>query len=132
MTSARTDREKRAIVVVSIGNRPWLDASLSTIRPYAETCGADLLVRRDLPDGALAKIRTMPAKPGRPNKAAYACKTYFAWEALSDGYDRVLMLDDTCCVAADAPDIFDATPRGHLGYTGTGVKHARKSFAAIE
>ena len=132
MPNAGTDREKRAIVVVSIGDRPWLDASLSTIRPYAETCGADLVVERELPSVGLGRIPTMPDKPGRRNKAAYACKTYFAWQALSEGYDRVLMLDDTCCVAADAPSIFDATPKGHLGYTGTGVRHAEKSFAAIE
>jgi hypothetical protein len=132
MTCADKGREKRAIVVVSIGDRPWLEASLSTIRPYAGKCGADLVVKRDLPGAALATIESMPEKPGRPNKAAYACKTYFAWEVLSGGYDRVLMLDDTCCVAADAPDIFDATPREHMGYTGTGLRHAEKSFAAIE
>lgn len=124
--------EKRAIVILSAGTRPWLDGVLKTFDYYAAECGASVHVERELPSKEEFPFPDMPDRPGRANKLAYACKTYFAWKYLAEyGYDRVLFVDDTCCVKANTPNIFDLVPFGHLGYVVTGASHAEISFAEI-
>lgn len=118
---------KLAIVMPSIGDRPWAASAAKTFTAYAHSCGADFFTETTVPD-----CFSLPSLPdrGRKNKIAYASKTYFAWEYLHK-YDRVLVVDDTCCVRAGAANIFDAVPFGHCGFTTTSTEHAERSFRKI-
>ncbi|WP_439594421.1 hypothetical protein [Falsiroseomonas sp.] len=123
--------EKRAIVMLSVGERDWRGHAAATFERYAERCGARLHVETALPDFAEFPLPDLPDTSGRPNKRAYACKTFFAWKHLQAGYDRVLFVDDTCCVRLGTPDLFDLVPRGALGGVGSSKLHAQLSFDDI-
>jgi len=123
---------KTAIVMPSIGDRPWARASGKTFQIYADRIGADLHMVSEYPDHAAFPFPDLADEPGRKHKRAYACKTYFAWSYLADhGYDRVLVVDDTCVVRPTAPSLFDLVPEGMCGYTGTNPRHAHRSFDGI-
>lgn len=125
--------EKRAIVMLSIGNRGWARKSSATFARYAAVVGADMHLITEFPSSAEFPFPALPDSPGRKMKLAYACKAFFAWKFLEvEGYDRVAVVDDTCCVRAGAPDIFEAVPRGACGYTGTSGSHAELSFDVIK
>jgi len=65
-------------------------------------------------------------------KLAYACKAYLPWRYLErEGYDRVMVVDDTCVVRAGTPNVFDLVPYGSCGYTRTSDSHAEESFETI-
>lgn len=123
--------ETRAIIVPSIGVRSWRDDVVRLAQDYANRCGADLVVETEAPDMDAFPLPEMPDSPGRSHKRLYACKSYFAWKHLTGDYGKVLVIDDTCCISPDAPDIFARTPAGHVGYTTTGAADARRSFADI-
>ena len=125
--------EKRAIVMLSVGNRGWARKSSATFARYAAVVGADMHLITEFPSATEFPFPALPDSPGRKMKLAYACKAYFAWKFLEiEGYDRVAVVDDTCCVRAGAPDIFEAVPRGACGYTGTSGSHAELSFDVIK
>lgn len=119
-----------AVVMVSIGRRPWVRSSAATFERYAEKYGLDLIRPTELPSFVEFPLPDLPDSPGRKNKAAYVCKQFFAWKALAD-YDRVAVVDDTCLVRPVAPSFFDVVPYGHCGYTHTDPKMAEESFGAI-
>ena len=129
MQPAKTER--RAIVMLSAGDRPWFPLAARTFEIYAERCGADFIVETELPTPEEFPLGRLPATRGRANKLAYASKTFFAWKHLRKGYDRLLFVDDTCVVRLNTPDVFDIVPFGELGGVGTGVRHARLSFEEI-
>ncbi len=125
--------ERRAVAVISVGRRPWLPRNLPTMRRYAERCGADFHLVTSLPSPEEFPFPDMPDSPGRPHKRVYAAKSYVPWWLVrQQGYDRVLMLDDSCIVSPDAPDIFATVAPNRCGYTKTNKDHAAISFAAIE
>ena len=49
-----------------------------------------------------------------------------------NGYDRILVLDDTCCIRRNAESIFDLVPRGYCGIKKTSPRHAGTSFKCID
>jgi FkbM family methyltransferase len=124
--------ERRAIVMISIGNRPWSSLSSRTFEHYCAEVGADMHLVKQFPSPEDFPFPEMPDSPGRKHKLAYACKAYFAWKFMEiDGYDRVVVVDDTCCVRPGADNIFESVPSGVCGYTGTSGLHAEQSFNVI-
>src|SRR5688500_8199958 len=119
---------QKAIVIVSIGDRPWRNAAAETFERYAYSHGLELHIETALP--ADFDFPQLSDHPGRKNKLAYACKSYFAWKHLGQ-YARILVVDDTCCIRPSAPDIFATVPAGLRGYTPTNPEHAEASFKVI-
>jgi hypothetical protein len=93
--------------------------------------GAELIVEREAPSLSDLPLPELADRPGRRHKRLYACKSFFAWKHLTDGFEQVLVIDDSCCIDPRAPDIFNRVPEGHVGYTRTGQSDARKSFSDI-
>lgn len=119
------------IVMVSIGDRPWADDSVATWGRYCARHGLELIVERAPPLPAHLPLPDLPDTPGRPNKAAYVAKQFYAWKHLGER-ERVAVVDDTTCVRATAPNLFDVVPLGSCGYVKTGGRAVEKSFAAIQ
>ena len=123
---------RNLVVMVSIGVRPWATSTAATFERYCKNIGADFLVQTTLPSQEQFPLPPLADSPGRKNKASYASKTYFAYEALARyNYDRVLVVDDTCVVWPKAENIFNLVPFGSLGYTISSSRHAETSFASI-
>lgn len=125
-------KKSNAVVMVSVGSRPWIQDVTDLAQKYAKRCNADLIIERNYPTVDEFPLPNLPEKPGRPNKRAYALKTYYAWKHLHlSGYDRVLVLDDTCCINTISPDLFELSEKNTVLYTTTGLGDAEKSFADI-
>jgi len=124
--------EKRAIVMIAIGDRPWSTASARTFAHYAREVGADLHLVTEDPPPADFPLADLADRPGRRDKRAYAAKAFYAWKFLEPGaYDRVLVLDDSCLVRRGAGNLFELAPPGACGFTGTSASHAEQSFEVI-
>jgi hypothetical protein len=121
----------KAIVMVSIGARAWRDLPAETFARYAQITGADFYLETQIPSAQELPLPAMPDTPGRRNKIAYASKAYFVFKYLSMGYDKVIIVDDTCIVSRIAPNIFEIVPPMHCGFRTSDRKSARKSFEAI-
>jgi hypothetical protein len=121
----------KAIVMVSIGARAWRDLPAETFARYAQITGADFYLETQLPSAHEFPLPAMPDTPGRSNKVAYASKAYFVFKYLSMGYDKVLIVDDTCIVSRGTPNVFRIVPPMHCGFRTSDRKSARKSFQAI-
>jgi hypothetical protein len=124
-------RIKNAVLMVSLGRRPWARNCFRTFQYYGAKIGADAYFISKFPSGSDFLFPNLPDRPGRPNKKAYALKTYIAWKYIQQGYDRVCVVDDTCVAHPQAPNIFTDIPRAHLGYAKTNRVHAEKSFELI-
>lgn len=123
---------RQAILMVSLGrDRPWKKVTSELFRKYAERCHADFHLLEEPPGPEELPMGVLPESPGRPNKLAYACKAYFVWKYLNQGYERVLVVDDTCCVRPLTNNIFEAVPEGMCGYVRTSSAHAKASFDQI-
>lgn len=123
---------KKLVLILSAGERPWISIVEKMGRDYAERCGADFVIERNLPTAEEFNLPPLPDEPGRKNKLVYAAKAYLPWKYLSNGYDRVLMLDDSCCIKKNAASLFDLVPEGHTGLAPTGLEHGLDSFNFIE
>lgn len=122
---------KNIIVVLSLGRRPWVDLAYETIRLYAGLHGLESdLIREDrFEDFTPGPFR---AGVGRHNKRAYALKSFIPWYYISQlGYDRVIMVDDTCVFSPHSDNIFSISPFNSICYTGTSKSHAEESFDFI-
>lgn len=125
--------ERRLILMIAIGQRPWAPITAALFERYAhDVCSADFRLDTALPGPVEFPLPDMPDHPGRPHKRVYAAKAFLPWRAMAqDGYDRVLVVDDSCCVTPDAPDVFARAARGACGYTQTSAVHAEMSFETI-
>jgi hypothetical protein len=121
----------RAIVMVSLGDRQWRDLPAETFAHYARKTGADFYLETELPARQEFPFPDMPDRPGRDNKIAYASKAYFVFKYLGMGYERLLIVDDTCLAAPETPDVFDLVPLRQCGFKKTDRKSAEISFASI-
>lgn len=123
---------KKAIVMISLGCRPWAATSFKTFEHYADKIGADaFLITEDVWFDKF-DISDVSEDFGRKNKRAYALKAYIPWEFMEQGYDKVLIVDDSCSVHPYAGSIFDEVPDNFVGYAKTSIKHAEISFAMIK
>lgn len=119
---------KCAIVMPSIGVRPWVFGCAETFRRYCQVHGFEFFLETEWPSLEEFPLPELPNYPGRRHKRAYGAKTYFAWKYLHAGYDRVLIVDDTCVIRASTPSVFELVPFGSCGYTRTSSDHAKESF----
>jgi len=124
-------KSKNAVLMVSLGRRPWARNCFRTFQLYGAKIGADVYIISAFPSASEFPFPNLPDSPGRPNKKAYALKTYIAWKYIQNGYDRVCVVDDTCVAHPQAPSIFDKVPRGQVAYRSTKGAHAEKSFSVI-
>ncbi len=72
---------------------------------YADKCGADLLVLKDIPDN-------LPS----PHWAKFSI-----YELLKKQYDRVAFIDADIIIRPDAPDVFAMVPEDQLGIFNEGL-----------
>ena len=112
--------ERRLLVVVSLGDRPWVGPLvLPRLRRYAATTRSDLLfvatlhrctgpgidgnacAKRAKLEAAAAALAPLPAAP-------ISCQGLC-------GYSRVAVVDDTMLFRSDAPDVFDLVPAPAVG-----------------
>ena len=121
----------KAVVMISLGVRPWLAHTLTGAKAYAQRCGADFFLEDTEPSHEEFPLPYLPDSPGRPNKIAYAMKCYVPWKYLSQGYERVLVVDDTCCFNPGAKSLFDIVPSGTTGIRPTNKEHAERSYKFI-
>lgn len=115
---------KNAIITISIGNRPWIQNTAELLKNYALKVNADFFIESEI-DEYLKKNISITNKK-RPNILAYATKSFVVWKYL-EIYDKVLVIDDTCCISPLTPNIFDVVPNNLIG----GVKepsHNTKCF----
>jgi hypothetical protein len=126
--------EKRAILMISVGDdRPWAIAVAELAALYAKKCEAQFFLIDHLPSSAALPIGPLPDAPGRRNKLAYAAKCFFPWRYMTEhGFDRVLVLDDSCCIRPSCPDIFELVPGDAVGFTRTSSTHFASSLEMIQ
>lgn len=123
---------RKAIAMLSLGDRPWSKLSFYTFQMYADKVGADaIFINNDIYQEEFA-LGSFELTKKRVNKRAYALKSYIPWKLMQEGYDRVAMVDDSCSVHPYADSIFDQVPAGHIGYTKTSAQHAQISFDMIK
>ena len=109
-----------AILVVSIGDRPFYKLFKEYFQNYANKTGATLLLKeyntmKDVPKEYTDKIKFYhPNSLDREKFRKRMMKMVFLAEALEQ-YERVLLLDDSCFVMPDTPDIFKLVPKNKLG-----------------
>jgi len=122
----------KAIVMISIGFRPWRKYTSSTFKRYCAQHGFDFHLvfdERELVGPRLTGIEEMK---GRRNKHVYAGKTFLAWKYIKEkGYQRVAIVDDSCSIAPDCPDLFEVVPEGSLGGTRPPEYEAKESLGFI-
>lgn len=123
---------KRAVITVSVGDRPWFHFVKSMVKAYAEKCNADFFVETDIPEDLPLNLPVLDDAIGRKNKSVYALKSLYPYKYLLKGYDQVLCLDDTVIINPKAPSIFDLVTPGFCGITTTSANHALKSFNTIQ
>ena len=93
----------RAIVVVSIGERPWWPALAERVKAYARRVDADVL--------GVTSLR------GSTAGEAKRIKLVVARDAFAAGYRRILILDDTVAIRNDTPNLFAKVPEYAIGAT---------------
>jgi len=99
---------KKAIVVVSIGIRPWFSLAHKWMMSYASRYNYDLIVR----DTPLCDLFS-PSDFSRFQHYGRCQKIYIG--SLFNDYDRVLQLDDTVFLSPLAPDLAEIVPSQCLG-----------------
>ncbi len=104
---------KRAIAVLSVGERPWFETLRPWLEAYADRVGAALLIAQhaEIPPTDQKRLafyarRTLKLR-------ANILKILYLRDALEQ-YDDVLLFDDSCFVAPSCPDIFSAAPPAPL------------------
>lgn len=105
---------KLAVLVVSIGKRPFTPLTLKNIRAYSERIGAAIIIERKVSIPFKLRVKCKLIKPKRKNIECYLQKMIGIYDTLED-YDRVLLLDDSCLVSRDAPNIFEKVPIEEIG-----------------
>lgn len=105
---------KLAVLVISIGERPFSTLTLESIKAYADRIGADLLVERKTSIPLKLWLKCKFIKFKRERIECYLQKMIKIHDALED-FDRVLLLDDSCLVSSKAPNIFEEVSIDEIG-----------------
>ena len=111
--------EKKALLVVSIGdNRPFFNIMKNHYQHYANKIGADLVVKQytSIPKEYLKKIDFYKPefKENSEKFRRRLMKMIFLREIL-ENYDRVLLMDDSCFIMPETPNLFDLVPSDTIG-----------------
>ena len=96
------------VIVISLGDRPWLPIVEHWLRRYCQRWGHDLLVIReplldDLRPDSFDRFQNY----GRAQKLGIG--RFF------EKYDRIIQMDDTCIVSPEAPDLAEEVPDEAVG-----------------
>jgi hypothetical protein len=102
-----------AIIIISIGDRPWANSSIKTVEYFCEKNNCDLFVEKENPE-ELAILKNLK-NVGRKNKIAYATKAYVVEKFLSN-YKKIAVVDDTICINPHTPNFFKLVPENYIGY----------------
>jgi hypothetical protein len=122
----------KAIVMISIGLRPWRKYTSCTFKRYCDQHGFDFYLVIDEREVIGPRLAGIEEIKGRRNKHLYAGKTFLAWKYIKEkGYQRVAIVDDSCSIRPDCPNLFDIVPFGSLGGVRSGIKRAKESFDFI-
>lgn len=122
----------KAIVMISIGLRPWRKYTSGTFKRYCDQHGFDFYLVTDEQELVGPRLAGIEEIKGRRNKHVYAGKTFLAWKYITEkGYQRIAIVDDSCSIRPDCPNLFDIVPFGFLGGVQSGIKHAKESFDFI-
>lgn len=105
---------KLAVLVISIGERPFSTLTLKNIKAYADRIGADFLVERETSIPLKLWLKCKFIKFKRTKIECYLQKMIGIHEAL-EVFDRVLLLDDSCLVSSKAPNIFEKVSIDDIG-----------------
>ena len=90
--------EKRLIITISLGNRPWFGKIEKYYKLYSKKTNSDFIIINDNYEGDIkSRIRK------------------FEIVKYLDTYDRILFLDDTCIINPKCPNIFDLVDPEYLG-----------------
>src|SRR5262245_32921619 len=128
----QTCAKTKAILMISIGNRPWVHVCAETFKLYAARCDSDFCLETELPTKEDFDFPAMNDTPGRKFKIASASKAYFVWKYLCElGCEQLIVVDDTCCVRPTAVNLFEAISVGSCGGKKTARDHAEDSFNYI-
>ncbi|MBZ0331719.1 glycosyltransferase [Halomonas sp. ANAO-440] len=123
---------KKIVLMLSFGRRPWIDKTSEAARLYAKNIGADFLLIQESPSDDQLMLPSFKASYGRKKKEIYAYKLYFPWLYMTKyGYERVLLVDDSAVVSPNSPDIFAEVPKGYSGYAWSQPDEALISLAGI-
>ena len=116
---------KKAVVTLSIGDRPFTEYTLKSIKEYAEKIDADYIevLEYDVPE----RYDSIPT--GREGNMAYIAKLLVIRDYL-EIYDRIIFLDDSCVVNSDCPNLFDIVPVNFIGANNEGVLEWPKAAQA--
>ena len=122
----------KAIVMISVGLRPWRKYTSSTFKRYCVQHGFDFHLVLDEQELVGPRLTGTDEMKGRRNKHVYAGKAFLAWKYIKEkGYQRLAVVDDSCSIAPDCPDLFDMVPFGSLGGIRPPDYEAKESFDFI-
>ena len=93
------------IIVLNIGNRPYINHSRNSMVEYSKKCNSDIffITELSLTDKITENLKLING--GRNNISVYVQKIYSIYEYLGK-YEKVLLLDDTCIVTSKTPNLF--------------------------
>lgn len=105
--------KKNVIVVLSINERPFNSITLNNIKSYSEKIGSDFIIVNKVKLDFWTNLCSSLFKFKRKGIKSYIQKMLSIYDCLND-YEKVLLLDDTCLVSAEAPNLFDLVPPQYI------------------
>jgi hypothetical protein len=112
---------RKAIVVMSIGARPWFSLAHKWMMLYASRYNYDLIIH----DTPLCDLFS-PSDFSRFQHYGRCQKIYI--RSIFDDYDRVLQLDDTVFLSPLAPDLAEIVPSQCLGAWVEGERFSKGRY----
>jgi hypothetical protein len=111
-----------ALVMLSLGERPWLPIAGFWMERYCRRCGYDFIfvdkpLLRGLMPGNFDRFQTY----GRVQKLGIG--------RLFNAYDRVIQIDDSCLIAPDTPPLAEIVPPDAIGCLVEGRHLPAERFA---
>jgi hypothetical protein len=112
-----------AVVVVSVGDRPWWPIALTWLDLYCRKCSYDLVVIRQ-------PLATSPQASDFDRFQTFGRAQKLGIGRFFKVYDRIIQMDDTCLVSPATPPLADIVPEEAIGcwVTGPGNRNF-KSYA---
>ena len=119
--------KRRAVLVLSVGERPWFNTLEPSIRAYSDRVRATLRIerRQSLNDEDRRRLGFLGAIDLR--SACNFLKILLLRDALAT-HSQALLLDDSCFVTPSCPDLFDAYPEAGLAAAPDGGEQGRRAL----
>ena len=101
------EKERVLLVVVSLGDRPWFPYVEKWINDYVSRCNYELKVIKE----PLAGLK----KEDFDQFRNFGCANKLAISDLFEGYDRIILIDDTCMLSPRLEPLHELVPRESIG-----------------